>query len=216
MYHPCMKHLNQDPELHEELFNPPPGSYRVPRWLKIAFFISMLGGFVLYGSLIFERHRIQNLFLKENHLAPIKLSGVMVPNLDVLFVEKNQIMPLKNLTDGHWTLLNLWATWCRTCQQEMPSLALLEERMKDRLKILALSLDEDKTKVDKYIKHHNPNFMIAFDIRHEANVLFGVQKYPETFLIAPNGQIIAQFSGARDFASNEAIEYFERQIESFP
>lgn len=211
-----MKQLTKDPELHEEHYNPSPKAYRVPRWIKMVFFVGMLGGFFVYGSLIVERHHLQRLFLQENHLAPIKLNNVMVPELDVVPMPKQQTVSLKTITDGRFVLLNLWGTFCRTCALEMPSLAMLQGIMGDRLTVVALSVDEDKNKVLEYIEKNNPNFIVAWDLHQNASVLFGIEKYPETFLIAPNGKIVAQFSGSRDWASKDAIEYLERQIHQSP
>src|SRR5690606_19428660 len=47
---------------------------------------------------------------------------------------------------GELVLLNIWATWCGPCRQEMPSIELLHERFGEHgLKVLAVSIDNPGT-----------------------------------------------------------------------
>ncbi|USN51944.1 MAG: TlpA family protein disulfide reductase [Myxococcales bacterium] len=113
---------------------------------------------------------------------------------------------------GKWVLLNLWATWCPPCQAEMPSLEILEKNFGDKLTIIALSADDSIEPVLSYIQTHKPSFKVYFDQKKQMTKLLGIDKYPETFLISPEGRFVSQMSGPRDWSSKAAFSYFEHII----
>ncbi len=44
---------------------------------------------------------------------------------------------------GQWLVLNLWATWCAPCVQELPSLSALSERLpKSKFRVMVVSVDK--------------------------------------------------------------------------
>ena len=45
---------------------------------------------------------------------------------------------------GKVVVLNFWATWCPPCVEEMPSLVKMQSDLKDRVVVLAVSVDEDE------------------------------------------------------------------------
>jgi len=50
---------------------------------------------------------------------------------------------------GKVVLVNFWATWCEPCREEMPFLASLENRLRDRgLVLIAISADEPEQEAD--------------------------------------------------------------------
>ncbi|MEP6913198.1 MAG: TlpA disulfide reductase family protein [bacterium] len=68
------------------------------------------------------------------------------------------------LTDlqGKVVLVNFWATWCAPCIQEMPSLKKLHEKYKAKgLEILAVSIDDDSSKVRPFATENQLNFTVA-------------------------------------------------------
>jgi len=61
---------------------------------------------------------------------------------------------------GKTTLINVWATWCGPCRQELPHIQKLYEKTKNRsdIQILTLNIDQDRTLVEPFLKENNFSF----------------------------------------------------------
>jgi len=198
-------------EEFEEELNPKPYKYRVSQTTKAIFFIMFLLGFGGYFYMIFERRNLQNTYILENHMAAVSWTKTALPLFTVLEPESLKEVSLQSYL-GQWTLLNLWATWCSSCREEMPSLELLQQRLEGDLRVVALSLDDNNEAVLDFIKTNKPSFSVLIDGEKHSQKLLGVDKYPETFLISPDGMITLQFSGPRRWASLETIDYLKRKM----
>ncbi len=119
---------------------------------------------------------------------------------------------------GQWVLLNLWATWCEPCRDEMPALEMLQRRFKDRLTVLTLSVDDEFEAVGHFFKDEDgvltqpPTFRLGHDRDKKVAADFGSRKFPETFLIDPSGQVVTQFIGPKDWYSAGSVNYFENVL----
>jgi cytochrome c biogenesis protein CcmG/thiol:disulfide interchange protein DsbE len=110
---------------------------------------------------------------------------------------------------GKPVLLNFWATWCPPCVEEIPSLVALQREMGDRLVILTVSMDVDKSAYDAFRKRHMPGLLTVRDPDHKSSTIYGTFAYPESFVIDRNGKIQRKFIGAVRWTSPEMIEYFK-------
>ena len=81
-----------------------------------------------------------------------------LPNLD------NQMVSLSDFK-GKVVLLNIWATWCPPCVEEMPSMEKLYQTLKgEGLEILAVSIDTDGVEsVAPFMEKHQLNFPALTD-----------------------------------------------------
>lgn len=198
----------------EEELNPPPKSYRPSFAMKILFMCLAIAGVFGYAYMIVSRRVTQAKFIENNQMAAIKLQKMAMPNFKIIDPMNDQEKNLYDFLGEKWTLLNVWATWCAPCQEEMPSLALLERKLEHKLNIIALSMDDDVSKVKEFIKTQNPSFKILWDQEKSASNKLGLNKYPETFLISPDGVLRIQFSGPRDWASKAAIDYLQKSMDA--
>lgn len=93
---------------------------------------------------------------------------------------------------GQVVLVNVWATWCGPCREEMPSMEALYKEFAPRgFKIVAVSVDEarDAQKVRDFVKE----FGITFDVLHDAagqiQQTYQTTGVPENFLLGADGVI---------------------------
>lgn len=98
---------------------------------------------------------------------------------------------------GKYVLLDYWATWCTPCIAEMPDLKEVYETFgKDgRLVMIGLSLDEEAHAPKKFIAERGiPWVQVSLGAGSESSAAknYGVQTIPATFLIGPDGKIIAK------------------------
>ncbi|MGR3570669.1 TlpA disulfide reductase family protein [Brevirhabdus sp.] len=116
---------------------------------------------------------------------------------------------------GRTVLLNVWATWCVPCREEMPTLDRLERRLGGPgFKVLALSIDRAGVQAVRpffaEIGIRNLDIYLADQAR--TMLAFGVIGLPTTILIDPAGREIARRVGPAEWDSPAAVSQFERLI----
>jgi cytochrome c biogenesis protein CcmG/thiol:disulfide interchange protein DsbE len=112
----------------------------------------------------------------------------------------------KTLVDyrGEVVLLNIWATWCLPCREEMPSLQRLHEALgDDGLRIVAVSIDRaaDAEKIRDFAREYGLTFEILHDPSGEIRRLYQTTGVPETFVIGREGDIRRKQIGAVNWFS---------------
>jgi peroxiredoxin len=110
---------------------------------------------------------------------------------------------------GNVVLVNFWATWCKTCVVEMPSMEKLVERMRGKpFRLLAVSVDESWKEVREFFAQGTP-LDIYLDIDRAVPRAYGTEKFPESFLIDKNGEIRYYIVSDRDWTRPEVAACIE-------
>jgi peroxiredoxin len=111
--------------------------------------------------------------------------------------------------------LNIWATWCPPCVEEMPSMEKLYQQLKgEDFEILAVSVDKNGAEVVlPFMKKHKLSFTALVDSKETLRYKYQTKGVPETFIIDKNGFIVEKVMGPRDWASPEAISFFRNLIQ---
>jgi len=115
---------------------------------------------------------------------------------------------------GKIVFLNLWATWCPPCREEMPSMEQLYRRLSDDdFAMLAISQDEQINEaVRPFVEQMRLTFPILLDPDGKVPPKYGVTGYPETFIIDRSGRVIDHIIGPRDWASEASLRYFSNLL----
>jgi thiol-disulfide isomerase/thioredoxin len=102
---------------------------------------------------------------------------------------------------GKPTLVNLWATWCAPCVQEMPSLAKLQKEYAPKgLQVVAISEDGSmQDALNFYKKAKLLDLVPYYDQGHTVYVALGVQGLPTTILVNSYGQMVQRIEGPVDW-----------------
>jgi len=123
----------------------------------------------------------------------------------------------KQLSDfkGKLVLVNLWATWCGPCVEEMPSLDRLQAKLSDKLTILAISEDrQGETVVAPFLQKNGIQHLAIFlDPKAAATNAFGAQGLPSSYLIARDGTIVGKEEGGAAWDSSEMVAKLTPYIE---
>ncbi|MFT5446952.1 MAG: peroxiredoxin [Gammaproteobacteria bacterium] len=116
---------------------------------------------------------------------------------------------------GHYVLLNFWATWCPPCLEEMPSMQSLYKRYaSQQFAVVALSSDKaGAADVQPFIDKLDVTFPVLLDVDGKIAGVYGARDLPLSFLIGPDGKVIAAAKGARDWASPQALEVIGEFLE---
>lgn len=113
---------------------------------------------------------------------------------------------------GKLVLVNMWATWCLPCRQEMPSLERLQARLAGRpFAVLPLSIDRlGATWVKRFYERVEIRTLpILLADGRELVDAFGEDALPSTFLIGPDGREIGRLVGAAQWDSPANIQLIE-------
>ncbi len=116
---------------------------------------------------------------------------------------------------GKTVLLNLWATWCVPCREEMPTLDRLQAILGgDDFTVLALSLDQEGPIVVKefYEELGLEQLDIYVDDRIRAPASLGVIGVPATLLIGADGREIGRKLGPAEWDSPEVVNQIRSHL----
>lgn len=103
---------------------------------------------------------------------------------------------------GKVVFLNFWATWCKPCREEMPSMEVLYKNFEqDGLVVLAISIDRVTTKKDipPFVKSLNLTFPILIDSWGQTDKRYKLMGVPETYIIDQQGVLREKVIGPRDW-----------------
>ena len=102
---------------------------------------------------------------------------------------------------GKPVLLNVWASWCDPCQEEMPLLEKAHRRMASAGgTVLGIDVQDDQQKALDFLREKGITFPSLRDRDRSYVHRFGVTGYPETFLIDSDGKVVGLRRGPVDQA----------------
>lgn len=108
--------------------------------------------------------------------------------------------------------MNLWATWCVPCREEMPALDRLQAKLgSGDFEVVAINVDTARLERAKDFLKDTGVKNLAFYSDPKADVFYRLRTagkvvgLPTTFLVGRDGCEIAVMSGPADWASDDAI-----------
>ena len=110
-------------------------------------------------------------------------------------------------------LINFWATWCRPCRNEMPSLdSLYEDKNFKNLKIFAVNMEQpNKLKTKNFFTVLNiKNLEIFFDLKLNFVKEFKLRGVPTTVLINKKGEEFARIVGEVNFRDKKFVSWLKQ------
>jgi peroxiredoxin len=110
---------------------------------------------------------------------------------------------------GKVVFLNFWATWCKPCKEEMPSMQVLWENLKkEDFVMLAVSMDRVTTTKDipPFVENLKLTFPIFTDSWGQTDKRYKLMGVPETYIIDQGGVLREKVIGPRDWTKPESVE----------
>lgn len=115
---------------------------------------------------------------------------------------------------GQPTLLMFWASWCGTCQHELPNVkALYEEHKAKGLQAVAIGFQDEEANIREYVKAHQATFVFpaAYDSRNQVSTIFRARGTPTFVLLDAQGRIALVHTGG-GILQNPALQKFIRTL----
>ncbi|MFT3733082.1 MAG: redoxin family protein [Hyphomicrobium sp.] len=117
---------------------------------------------------------------------------------------------------GKTILLNLWATWCGPCREEMPALNKLQKELGgDKFEVVALSLDRGGYEASrKFLDELKATDVKLYaDPSAKQGMALKLVGMPTTILINKDGQEVGRLAGSAKWDSPDAKKLIEAAIE---
>jgi cytochrome c biogenesis protein CcmG/thiol:disulfide interchange protein DsbE len=130
-----------------------------------------------------------------NDLAPVSI-GSRAPEFHAVSLTGDSVA-LSHYA-GDVVLLNIWATWCAPCEEEMPSIQrLYEEMAPEGLKLVSVSVQfSSPDAVRKWLADRHLTFPVLLDKGGHIEDLYQTTGVPETFVLDRQGVIVKKVIGA--------------------
>ncbi len=105
---------------------------------------------------------------------------------------------------GKAVFLNFWATWCKPCLAEMPSIQRAIEKLEDQEIVFLAASDESVEKIEKF----KTKFVFPFQFIRVLDDYANLEVYslPTTIIYDRNGDIVVNEAGAREWDTDDMLE----------
>ncbi|WP_164121835.1 MULTISPECIES: TlpA family protein disulfide reductase [Sphingobacterium] len=103
----------------------------------------------------------------------------------------------KKLSDylGKLVLVDVWATWCGPCKQEMPYFETLAQEMKGKdVVFLSVSIDRNKSKWEEYVRDYKGLSTQVRDVKNQISTDYQIEGIPRFMLFDKQGKIVSTYA----------------------
>lgn len=172
----------------------------------------LAAGGTLAASLIARKPHAEEL---EDLAQALKPTNPPAPPPDITFTSADG--QEHHLTEfrGHGMVVNLWATWCAPCVEEMPSLARLSKTLApDDIAVLPLSSDHGGANVVEafFQKHGITGLPVLLDPRSAAIHAWHARGIPTSLIIDKRGREVARLEGSADWSTRAAAQAVRKLV----
>lgn len=107
---------------------------------------------------------------------------------------------------GKPLIINVWASWCGPCRQEMGSLERLAWHDEGRhFQLIGISTDDYPDRAKAFLRQTNATFNHYIDKALELENMLGANRLPLTILVDAQGRVLSKHYGAKEWDSPEAL-----------
>lgn len=153
-------------------------------------------------------------WLQSSKYEPLTV-GKVAPDFELPDLAEQEV----RLSDyrGKVVFLNFWATWCKPCKEEMPSMEVLYRQFKDNgLVVLAVSIDRVTTKDDipPFVKSMDLSFPVLVDSWGQTDKRYKLMGVPETYIIDQEGVLREKIIGPRDWTRLDNLKVVTQLLDA--
>jgi cytochrome c biogenesis protein CcmG/thiol:disulfide interchange protein DsbE len=151
-----------------------------------------------------------------DNAAPARVEiGAPVPSYQAVSLDGDSVSLASHR--GKVLLLNVWATWCHPCRDEIPELRAVHARYRDRgLELIGVSVDVDGAddQIRAFMKEFEMSYPVWLDPDERVSNRFLIVGVPATFLIDRAGVLRWRKTGPVQSGDTTLTNVIERALES--
>lgn len=149
---------------------------------------------------------------------PVLAEKAFIPVADLYLPKDLKLLNLddqvSDIPSGTPLLINLWASWCGPCLEELPALNRLRQTISPQeLGMLALNYGDTLPKVRRFVTANPIDFPILMDLTTLYSQRLKPLGLPTTYLVDSQGQIRFRFEGKADWGSPQMIAHIKARLE---
>ncbi len=123
---------------------------------------------------------------------------VQAPEFELIDSDGNQHRMSEYL--GQVMIVNFWATWCPPCRAEMPSMQSAWELLEpEGILMFGINVGENEDIIFEFTANYPVEFPLLLDTDSSVIKQWPVRGLPTTFIVDPEGQIVYQAIGGREW-----------------
>jgi len=116
------------------------------------------------------------------------------PHLALVDLDGNDVSLSDHL--GSVVLVNLWATWCPPCKEEMPTLQTFYDKYRSKgFVLLAINQEETREIVQPFVNEFGLTFPVWLDENYQAQRVFNTANLPSSYVIDRTGRVRLMWIG---------------------
>ena len=127
--------------------------------------------------------------------------------------------PLRQLREyrGRPLIINVWASWCGPCREEMASLERLAWRDRAQyFSIIGISTDDDAGQAKSLLKNANATISHFIDTGLQMENMLGASRLPLTVLVDADGRVLEKVYGARQWDAADTLRLIDETFHKRP
>ncbi len=144
--------------------------------------------------------------IKQGELEKLEVYDPPIAPPAVILEGRNSSLTLSDLK-GQYSLVNIWATWCAPCLEEMPSLMRLQKaKGSDKFQVIIVSIDrEGFAKTDPWLERLAIQGLDDYiDPTGRLPLMTESQQLPTTLIINPGGMLVAKVTDSLEWDGPDA------------
>lgn len=164
------------------------------RWTRIAALVVVVGSGVL--AVAFATR-----FGSDPALAPSPLIGRTAPDLSLPPLAEGEEPVVLTQLEDQIVVINFFASWCVQCRSEHPDLVATADAYRDAgVVFVGVAYQDDPVDTVGFLDElgRSPATRYVTDPGSRAAIAFGIRGVPETFFLAPGGEVVAAVRGESD------------------
>jgi thiol-disulfide isomerase/thioredoxin len=123
--------------------------------------------------------------------------------------------PSRKLSEfrGKPLIINVWASWCGPCRQEMGSLERLSRsKLGKQLTMIGISTDDYPEAAKGFLRQSRTGFSHFIDHQLELENMLGADRLPLTLLVDAKGRVLDKYYGAQEWDSVESMRVIAKTL----